>query len=106
MHPHTRINMKASIRIVVAFAVALGLLVGTAGVAVAGGNEKPKDDDKNHDKHKHGDSGDKKVTICHVPPGNPDNAHTITVSENALDAHLAHGDYEGPCENDCPYKSK
>lgn len=106
MHPHTRENMKASIRIVIAFAVAIGLLVGTAGVAVAGGNEKPNDGDKNHDKHKNGDSSNKKVTICHVPPGNPGNAHTITVSKNALDAHLAHGDYKGPCKEDCPYKSR
>jgi hypothetical protein len=40
----------------------------------------------------------KKVTICHVPPGNPANAHTITVSENAVPAHLAHGDYLGQCK--------
>lgn len=37
------------------------------------------------------------VTICHIPPGNPANAHTITVSINALPAHLAHGDYVGDC---------
>lgn len=34
-----------------------------------------------------------KVEICHVPPGNPGNAHLIQVSENALRAHLAHGDF-------------
>lgn len=46
-----------------------------------------------------GKSGDQyKVVICHVPPGNPDNAHTIEVSENAVDAHLAHGDYLGACQ--------
>jgi hypothetical protein len=39
-----------------------------------------------------------KVTICHIPPGNPGNAHTITVSENAVDAHLAHGDTLGECD--------
>ncbi len=39
-----------------------------------------------------------KVTICHIPPGNPDNAHTIEVSENAVAAHLAHGDTLGPCD--------
>jgi hypothetical protein len=38
-----------------------------------------------------------KVVICHMPPGNPGNAHTITVSSNALMAHLAHGDTMGPC---------
>ena len=44
------------------------------------------------------DDGDGRVTICHIPPGNPDNAHTITVSAKAVPAHLAHGDYSGPCE--------
>ncbi len=37
------------------------------------------------------------VTICHIPPGNPANMHTITISVNALPAHLAHGDYVGDC---------
>ena len=37
-------------------------------------------------------------TLCHRPPGNPSNAHTITVgSEQARQAHLAHGDTDGPC---------
>jgi polyhydroxybutyrate depolymerase len=38
------------------------------------------------------------VQVCHAPPGNPANARTITVSINALPAHLAHGDSEGPCD--------
>ncbi|NUM46499.1 MAG: FecR domain-containing protein [Anaerolineales bacterium] len=38
-----------------------------------------------------------KVTICHIPPGNPGNAHTITVGASAVDAHLAHGDHLGQC---------
>jgi hypothetical protein len=38
------------------------------------------------------------VTICHVPPGNPINAHTIGVSQKAVPAHLAHGDTLGACE--------
>jgi hypothetical protein len=40
------------------------------------------------------------VRICHVPPGNPDNAHTITVDRSDVPAHLAHGDYEGRCGDD------
>jgi hypothetical protein len=32
------------------------------------------------------------ITICHTPPGNPGNCHEITVSINALEAHLNHGD--------------
>jgi hypothetical protein len=43
-----------------------------------------------------------KVTICHIPPGNPDNAHEITVSISAVPAHLAHGDDIGACEVEDP----
>jgi len=42
-------------------------------------------------------AGSHKVTICHIPPGNPPNAHTIDIGEQAVSAHLAHGDYCGPC---------
>jgi hypothetical protein len=42
-----------------------------------------------------------KVEICHIPPDNPSNFHTITVSSNALPAHLAHGDLGGACNNVC-----
>ena len=42
---------------------------------------------------------DGKVTICHIPPGNPEHPITISVSQNAVPAHLAHGDTEGPCED-------
>lgn len=38
-----------------------------------------------------------KVVICHIPPGNPSNAHEICISANAVLTHLAHGDYLGPC---------
>ena len=43
---------------------------------------------------------DDKVTLCHRPPGNPENAHTITVGRSAVPAHLAHGDTLGPCPGD------
>jgi len=39
-----------------------------------------------------------KVDVCHIPPGNPDNAHTITISENAVATRLEHGDHLGACE--------
>jgi hypothetical protein len=39
-----------------------------------------------------------KIEICHVPPGNPDNAHTICVGAAAEDAHVAHGDHPGACD--------
>lgn len=38
------------------------------------------------------------LTICHHPPGNPDEAHTITISEAAWPAHRDnHGDTLGAC---------
>ena len=37
------------------------------------------------------------VTICHIPPGNPSNAQTITVNASAVNAHLNHGDTLGAC---------
>src|SRR5205814_3639588 len=43
------------------------------------------------------DLGETKVTICHVPPGNPANAHTIVVGAPAVPAHLRHGDSVGAC---------
>jgi len=42
---------------------------------------------------------DKKVNVCHIPPGNPENDHTISISVNALRAHFAHGDYLDECED-------
>ena len=40
----------------------------------------------------------KGFAVCHIPPGNPENAHTLCVgSKNAVAAHVAHGDYEGEC---------
>ncbi len=40
---------------------------------------------------------DGKTAICHVPPGDPANAHTICVGAKARKAHLDHGDTLGPC---------
>ena len=46
---------------------------------------------------------EKKVTICHKPDERNEtknmNGNTITISKNALKAHLAHGDYVGRCGN-------
>jgi uncharacterized repeat protein (TIGR01451 family) len=46
-------------------------------------------------------AGNVKVQICHIPPGNPDNFHTITVAAQAVSAHLAHGDLGGSCDTQC-----
>ena len=39
-----------------------------------------------------------KVTVCHIPPDNLLNLHTITINEKALNDHLAHGDVAGICD--------
>jgi hypothetical protein len=47
----------------------------------------------------------KKTTICHIPPGNPANAHTLCIGNPAVGPHVRHhGDYLGPCrvETPCP----
>ncbi len=67
--------------LLIQFALVLISLVGFAGAAAAA--PQPK------------------VEICHIPPGNPSNFHTITVSTNALEAHLAHGDLGGACDSVC-----
>jgi len=41
----------------------------------------------------------KHVLICHNPPGNPENVHSIRVSINSVLAHLQHGDTLGECED-------
>jgi hypothetical protein len=43
-----------------------------------------------------------RVTICHVSEDEPGERHEITVTENAVDRHLAHGDSIGPCVEEPP----
>lgn len=43
-------------------------------------------------------SGHAAIMICHIPPGNPENAHTIIVDASAVTSHLAHGDVLGACQ--------
>ncbi|MEH6535917.1 MAG: T9SS type A sorting domain-containing protein [Psychroserpens sp.] len=42
-----------------------------------------------------------KISVCHIPLGNPDNAHEICISEVDVAEHLAHGDHLGFCGNTC-----
>lgn len=44
------------------------------------------------------DASEDRLTVCHVPPGNPGNAHEITVGESAVAAHRGHGDHDGACD--------
>lgn len=46
-----------------------------------------------------GTADPEKCTICHVPPGNPGNAQTLTIGCSAVQAHMRNhpGDCMGPC---------
>ena len=54
-----------------------------------------------------GNGNNPKFKVCHVPPGNPSNAHGICISVNALNAHLTSGSnghqncYLGDCDQLC-----
>ncbi|MFB5611508.1 MAG: NosD domain-containing protein, partial [Nitrosopumilaceae archaeon] len=45
---------------------------------------------------------DTPVLVCHMPPGNTDNPEEILISYDAHEAHLAHGDYIGSCDEYVP----
>ena len=44
-----------------------------------------------------GNSGNQKVELCHIPPGNPANAHDICIAGQAVADHLSHGCELGSC---------
>ena len=39
-----------------------------------------------------------KVKICHAPPGNPDNARTLSIGWDSIGEHVGHGDEVATCE--------
>lgn len=44
-----------------------------------------------------------KVLLCHIPPGNPANEHTICVGAAAVEPHVTHHhDYVGVCASEPP----
>jgi 5'-nucleotidase len=46
--------------------------------------------------------GNAKMEVCHIPPDNLANFRTINISNNALKAHLTHGDSVGNCKDVFP----
>jgi len=56
--------------------------------------DRDRDRDGNRDRDRDRDG---KITICHIPAGNPSARHTITVGESAWKAHQRHGDFRGAC---------
>jgi len=63
--------------------------------------DQKETEDESEKESENEDESQEKYTVCHKPPGNPDNARTIRVgSESALKTHLAHGDMIGPCSGE------
>ena len=106
-------------RLTVARLTRLEALRGLAGAAVVAGtgaaivSDEAEAKGKKRGKRRNGNDRNKgkgrkaqaqqntdKVTICHCPPGNPDNCHTISVGSKAAAAHLRNhpDDTEGECE--------
>src|SRR5689334_8843349 len=88
---------------------AAGVVPGSVFVAYYQGTEDTnKKSQESDNKDKTQEAGDKgKITICHVPPGNPENAQTITIDRSAWKTDgkgsgghgpgLHGGDYVGAC---------
>ena len=74
--------------------VAAGALAGLTGAALP----ETESAAKRHHKGK-ASKGKQKVTICHCPPDNPSQCHTITIGRSAAQKHLRQhpGDALGPC---------
>ena len=106
--------------------IVLGLIVNTASFSDFAFADKPNKQDKEDAKAQRDESKDQRAeaknlrednkneiqefsdstivttsstTICHIPPGNPGNNHTISIGIPAVRAHLAHGDIGGSCDS-------
>lgn len=71
--------------------------VGSSGDVVIGSGN---DDDNTNGEEPPNTPGD--VVICHRAPGNPEQSQTLSLSQNAADAHLEQHelDTEGPCRTE------
>ncbi len=125
--------MNIKIKFIFMSIIVLGLIVNTASFSDIAFAEKPdkedakaqRDEAKAQRNEAKAQRDDKKIniqefsdstlvtsssttTICHIPPGNPGNNHTISIGIPAVRAHLAHGDIGEPCDlaNFEDYQSK
>jgi len=69
-------NKTISLAAITLVAVVMGL---SALAPAEAGIKLPNDDEE---------SPDVKVTICHIPPGNPDNPQIISINVEDLEEHL------------------
>jgi hypothetical protein len=57
-----------------------------------------------HAQPKKDNQNEKKLTICHYPPGNNEKVQEIEINENSLDTHLEHEDYIKKENEECKPK--
>ena len=60
--------------------------------------EEPEDEEACDEEDEPDCDQEDRVTLCHIPPGNPSKAKTIAVCEQCVPDHLGHGDLLGSCE--------
>jgi hypothetical protein len=91
-----KINYSKFFRKLASFAYSAGALSLIVGILLSTVNQTVYASSQNT-----GGGGDHKVWICHVPPGNPGNAHAINVDANGWNGHDNHaGDFLISGEND------
>ncbi len=110
--------MSVNIKFIFMSIIVFGLIFSTASVSDLAFADKPNDGDQRNAKTDreieradaktdrknveefNGDvvvTSSSTTTICHIPPGNNENAHEISIGVPAVNAHLAHGDNLGSC---------
>jgi hypothetical protein len=89
MRDLTRFRLRRALIVGVLAALASAALVSVVQAARSGSSERPAA----------ATQYPRKVTICHRTGSQKNPFVTITVSRNALPAHLRHGDTIGPCSN-------
>ncbi len=62
-----------------------------------GSNNNGNSGGSNNNNSNNSNQEEQKITICHIPPGNPNNPQTIEIPLSAWPAHQAHGDVMGAC---------
>ena len=103
--------MKRLLSLTMFFCLCLAVALATGDASAKGKPDKPGHGNSNGKGNGNGNGngdnggnsagGSGKICLCHIPPGNPGNAHTICVGAPAVRAHLRHGDTLDECPNVC-----